>query len=660
MPDRLGRYLRAHVEELFVASVLGVTLLLFLLIPYKLAFLNFFYLPVFVAGFFLGARKSILGSVLCMLLVGLYAAWRPGDFSTGGTWMDTFFNITSWGGFLILAGGIFGLIQEKLHREYGRIQRLNETLAQEHEVLEATNRDLSQVSEQRRRDAEHLRQKNVVIEGLKKKLESTLYSTIDPTVARMMLEGRLQQDKREVSVLFVDLKEFTTYASQFPAETITGKLNEFYSGMEPVVERFYGHLDKYMGDAMMCEFGVPIHHDQHVLQATLTAYFMLKAAERKKYPWAIRVGLATGTGIVGLVGARRRNYTVIGEVSNLANRLESLAGEGEAYLDETAAQYVEKFFDVEQVRSFSVRRQSDERTRQQIAELEYEVTQNPRDPDLHFDAGRLYFSLREASEALKFFEKALSLDPSRPEFKLAYADASLKRDEFEKIEIRGFSRRVRVFRLGELKNPLQDRGRFPKSFSARYGTLWQRANLPHELILSHESIDGSLGHSQVVAALSYALAERMNFPREIQQQVFWAGCLQDLGKSTVPHHLLNRGGPLSPEEFKEVEGHVERSVSLAKQMGCDKPSVLKIIENHHESSNGRGYPNGKVGDEIPIGAQITAVADGYSALTRWRPYRPPWDRKAALDALHSAAAAGRYDANIVQMLGKILEQPTSI
>ena len=200
-----------------------------------------------------------------MLLVGLYAAWRPGDFSTGGTWMDTFFNITSWGGFLILAGGIFGLIQEKLHREYGRIQRLNETLAQEHEVLEATNRDLSQVSEQRRRDAEHLRQKNVVIEGLKKKLE-----------------GRLQQDKREVSVLFVDLKEFTTYASQFPAETITGKLNEFYSGMEPVVERFYGHLDKYMGDAMMCEFGVPIHHDQHVLQATLTAYFMLKAAERKK------------------------------------------------------------------------------------------------------------------------------------------------------------------------------------------------------------------------------------------------------------------------------------------------------------------------------------------------------------------------------------------
>ena len=78
---------------------------------------------------------------------------------------------------------------------------------------------------------------------------------------------------------------------------------------------------------------------------------MLKAAERQKYPWQIRVGLATGTGIVGLVGARRQNYTVIGEVSNLANRLESLAGEGEAFLDETAAQYVEKFFDVEQVRS---------------------------------------------------------------------------------------------------------------------------------------------------------------------------------------------------------------------------------------------------------------------------------------------------------------------
>ncbi len=80
MADRLARFLRTHVEELFVASVLGVTLLLFLLIPYKLAFLNFFYLPVFVAAFFLGARKTILGSVLCLLMVSLYAVWRPADF----------------------------------------------------------------------------------------------------------------------------------------------------------------------------------------------------------------------------------------------------------------------------------------------------------------------------------------------------------------------------------------------------------------------------------------------------------------------------------------------------------------------------------------------------------------------------------------------------
>ena len=62
MPDRLGRYLRAHVEELFVASVLGVTLLLFLLIPYKLAFLNFFYLPVFVAGFFWALESRSWGA----------------------------------------------------------------------------------------------------------------------------------------------------------------------------------------------------------------------------------------------------------------------------------------------------------------------------------------------------------------------------------------------------------------------------------------------------------------------------------------------------------------------------------------------------------------------------------------------------------------------
>ena len=61
-------------------------------------------------------------------------------------------------------------------------------------------------------------------------------------------------------------------------------MTDLYATMEPIVDRFQGHLDKYTGDVMMCEFGVPHHQDHHALPAALLAYFMLRAAERKIFP----------------------------------------------------------------------------------------------------------------------------------------------------------------------------------------------------------------------------------------------------------------------------------------------------------------------------------------------------------------------------------------
>ena len=73
-------------------------------------------------------------------------------------------------------------------------------------------------------------------------------------------------------------------------------MTDLYATMEPIVDRFQGHLDKYTGDVMMCEFGVPHHQDHHALRAALSAYFMLRAAERKNFSWKIRLGVATGSG----------------------------------------------------------------------------------------------------------------------------------------------------------------------------------------------------------------------------------------------------------------------------------------------------------------------------------------------------------------------------
>ncbi|MCZ6514266.1 MAG: HD domain-containing protein [Acidobacteria bacterium] len=651
--SRVRRWVRRYVEEMFVVTVFVGTLMIFFFAPYKLTFLNFFYLPIFAVGYFVGFRKALTGSVFCFLLVCLSALFQPEAFTTaGGGRQDALFNITSWGIFLVLAGAFSGLFQERLHKQYRRISRLNRELSRERESLAVSHRQLAHQSDQRYRELEQLRQKNLVMESQKEKLETMLRTTMDPGVAQKMIRGEISLEKREVSVLFVDLKEFSAPTGEL--ETITRQLTDLYATMEPIVDRFQGHLDKYTGDAMMCEFGVPQHQDHHALRAALSATFMLQAAERANFSWKIRLGVATGSGILGLFGSRRRSYTVVGEVANLAYRLQNLAGPGEALLDDAAARRVGRFFEVEPVRSFPVRRAADEQVREKILQLEQQVAVEPGQADLYFQLGQLHYSLREAEESVRNFERALELDSERPEYKAAYADACLKREEFETIEVKGFSRRVGVYRIKGLRNPLHDGNRFPESFRARFGDLWQRAKLPRDIILSHESTDASLGHAQVVSVLGYALATQLGLSPEERGNIFLAGCLQDLGKASVPQHLLNRGGPLSADEFKEVEAHVPRSVSIAKQMGCSTPSVLEIIENHHESFNGSGYPHGKTGDQIPLGARIAAVADGYSALTRWRPHRAPGNRDAALGTIHQAAGAGRYDPRVVQALGDLL------
>jgi putative two-component system response regulator len=78
--------------------------------------------------------------------------------------------------------------------------------------------------------------------------------------------------------------------------------------------------------------------------------------------------------------------------------------------------------------------------------------------------------------------------------------------------------------------------------------------------------------------------------------------------------------------------------------------LLDIVLHHHELWNGSGYPDKLKGEDIPIGSRITAVADAYSALTAWRPYREAWDRRMALSELRKGEEQGRFDPQVVQAL----------
>ena len=164
-----------------------------------------------------------------------------------------------------------------------------------------------------------------------------------------------------------------------------------------------------------------------------------------------------------------------------------------------------------------------------------------------------------------------------------------------------------------------------------------------------------MGNSRVVALLSYAIADHMNLNEDLKRSVLLAGYLQDIGKEAVPHHILNRTSSLSEQESKLVEKYVQESVASMKRLGYVDPKVTEIVAHHHEMWNGAGYPDRLAGEAIPLGARITAVAEAYSALTAWRPYREAWDARVAISELRKGVEKGRYDPKVVSGLEKLLK-----
>ena len=113
--------------------------------------------------------------------------------------------------------------------------------------------------------------------------------------------------------------------------------------------------------------------------------------------------------------------------------------------------------------------------------------------------------------------------------------------------------------------------------------------------------------------------------------------LHDVGKIGIPDEILLKPGPLSPAERRKMETHTVLGEAMLS--GCRVPEGegLKIVRSHHERWDGRGYPDGLAGDEIPLGARIFAVADALDAMTSHRPYRQRLSWSAARDGDPRAA-----------------------
>ena len=146
-------------------------------------------------------------------------------------------------------------------------------------------------------------------------------------------------------------------------------------------------------------------------------------------------------------------------------------------------------------------------------------------------------------------------------------------------------------------------------------------------------------HIRRVQVYAAGLAQSLGMPDSEIQGVKTAALLHDIGKLAVPEHILAKPGPLTQEEFQKIRLHPQVGAEIISAVPFPYP-VAPLILSHHERWDGKGYPQGLKGDEIPLGARILSVVDYFDALTSDRPYHKAMTRDAALALLHAGSRQG--------------------
>lgn len=172
------------------------------------------------------------------------------------------------------------------------------------------------------------RNKEKIKQAMGKYISQDIMKNVVNNIDDLKLGGK----RAVVTVLFSDIRGFTSLSEKMPAEEVSVILNEYFAEMEPIISKYNGVINKFIGDAVMAIFGEPIHDEKHPQNAVKCAYEMLKKVEYLREKWIfegkpkieIGIGINTGEVFIGNIGTETRmEYTVIGDTVNLASRIES-------------------------------------------------------------------------------------------------------------------------------------------------------------------------------------------------------------------------------------------------------------------------------------------------------------------------------------------------
>ena len=179
------------------------------------------------------------------------------------------------------------------------------------------------------------------------------------------------------------------------------------------------------------------------------------------------------------------------------------------------------------------------------------------------------------------------------------------------------------------------------------------------LILTEEAKDPyTRGHSKRVTRCAMAIAEEMNLSEEFQKMIERAGMLHDVGKIGISDAILNKTEKLTDEEWAFIKRHPQIGVELLGPLKFLQEEK-EIIYHHHERIDGKGYPDGMKGDDIPLGSKILAVADTFDAMNSVRSYRKRLPENEILAELERVADT-QLDAEIVKLFIDLLKKKPSL
>lgn len=170
----------------------------------------------------------------------------------------------------------------------------------------------------------------------------------------------------------------------------------------------------------------------------------------------------------------------------------------------------------------------------------------------------------------------------------------------------------------------------------------------------HESNAREKLHSEHVSRISETIAETLKMDEELVKEVKITALMHDIGKIAIGNEILNKPGPLSEREFDEVKRHPEIGYQILKSADV-YTRLADYVLSHHERWDGKGYPRGLKGEDIPLVARIITVADAYEAMTSERPYKNVFTHENALEELRRCSGT-QFDSEIVKALEKSFEK----